>query len=300
VEGIADGTIRPRKRGRGKRVRELRPSGYVANRVLGVLKAMYGWAVRTDRLERAPGWPEPPAEERERARVLNADEIRAVWAACTAQEDAASIVGSALKLMLLTGQRRGEVLRMRWTDIEEEPTGWWWTLPEAFTKNKRAHRVPLTQTARDVIERAREIADFHRLKTRAEWVLPGDGRPSSKGHLVTPSHGWERVKEEAAKLLKDEPEALARFTTDPPHMHDLRRTAATRMAEAEVPPLHLAAVLNHTSPALTGAPRVTGIYNRYQYDREKRVALEAWERSLKGILEGRPQADVVPITAARA
>ena len=62
--------------------------------------------------------------------------------------------------------------------------------------------------------------------------------------------------------------------------HDLRRTAATRMAEAGVTREHLARVLNH----IEGGAAATRVYDRYSYDAEKRQALELWERSLKAIL----------------
>lgn len=287
VRGIAEGTLEREHARKSK-------APFIANRVLSVLQAMYGWAVKNDLLERAPGWPEPPAREVTRDRVLTEDEVRVVWMACQGEEGRGNLIGSALKLMLLTGQRRGEVLRMRWLDISEEEKGTWWTIPAEYTKNGRDHRVPLTRSALDVVARARRIAEQRGIE-RSEWVFPGDGRPSAREHVVTPSHGWERVLEAARLALDGEGKDGAGVVRL--RMHDLRRTAVTGMASAGIPDSDVARVVNHT--ARTGAPRVTAIYNRYSYDKEKRVALEAWERRLGAILAGQREARTVPITAAR-
>ena len=65
--------------------------------------------------------------------------------------------------------------------------------------------------------------------------------------------------------------------------HDLRRTAATRMAEAGVSRDHIAKVLNHVE---TG-PSATRVYDRYDYGAEKREALQRWVRRLEAIIEGK-------------
>jgi integrase len=77
--------------------------------------------------------------------------------------------------------------------------------------------------------------------------------------------------------------------------HDLRRTAATRIADAGISQADIAKVLNHVE----GGPRATMVYNRYAYDREKRVALETWDRCLRVILVERKNeaANVVPFAS---
>jgi integrase len=72
--------------------------------------------------------------------------------------------------------------------------------------------------------------------------------------------------------------------------HDLRRTAATRMAEAGVPRDHIAKVLNH----IEGGPAATRVYDRYGYDTEKREALDRWGRRLTAIIQGKTR-KVIPI-----
>ena len=82
---------------------------------------------------------------------------------------------------------------------------------------------------------------------------------------------------------KKAPSRIARALKIDFRGHDLRRTAATKMAEAGVPRHHISAVLNHVE---AGAA-VTRIYDRYSYDAEKRRALETWVRSCAQSLSSR-------------
>jgi integrase len=75
--------------------------------------------------------------------------------------------------------------------------------------------------------------------------------------------------------------------------HDLRRTAATRMAELGVQPHVIEAVLNHVSGHKAG---VAGIYNRATYDKEKRLALNLWATHLLSVIEGR-KSNILPLRA---
>ena len=76
---------------------------------------------------------------------------------------------------------------------------------------------------------------------------------------------------------------LCRSLTFEFRAHDLRRTAATCMTEAGVPRDHIAKVLNHVE----GGPAATLVYDRYDYDAEKRDALDRWARRLAAIIEGK-------------
>jgi integrase len=81
--------------------------------------------------------------------------------------------------------------------------------------------------------------------------------------------------------MKKVPAAVARLLKFEIRGHDLRRTAATRMASAGVPREHIAHVLNHVE----GGPRATRVYDRHSYDREKRLALSTWARTLLRIVD---------------
>jgi len=121
------------------------------------------------------------------------------------------------------------------------------------------HRVPLTTEVIELIQ-SQEPKDQDE---RSEYVFAGLG-----GAVVL-----HRAKKAAA--------AIARVLKIDFRGHDLRRTAATGMAAAGIPCEHIGHVLNHVE----GGARATRVYDRYAYDREKRIALEAWARTLKSILE---------------
>ena len=141
------------------------------------------------------------------------------------------------KVRLLLAQRGGEVVAMRWQDVDVEAG--WWTIPAEQSKNGEPHRVPLTAEAIEIISaQPKEDGATH--------VFTGRG-----GGLVE-----DRVRKAGA--------ALSRVLGFEFRSHDLRRTAATRMAAAGVPREHIAHVLNHVQ----GGPRATRVYDRYHYDTE--------------------------------
>ena len=127
----------------------------LSNAVLAGASAVFSWAVEQDILAINParGIKRHPVKARER--ILNESEIKSFWIAF---DDAGLLRSSALKLVLLTGQRPGEVCHMRREHIEQVEGGAWWTLPGEpdkngwpGTKNKRTHRVWLSAPARAVL-----------------------------------------------------------------------------------------------------------------------------------------------------
>jgi integrase len=105
----------------------------MANRVLGMISTIGNFGVREDVLEFNPAARIGMTKEKSRDRVLSADEIKTAWAA----------FGAPARLLLLTGQRRGEVAGMRWSEIEDKV----WTIPAERAKNGLSHRVPLVGEA---------------------------------------------------------------------------------------------------------------------------------------------------------
>ncbi len=184
-----------------------------------------------------------PGAETQRDRVLSEDEIRAVWSACDA---APGIIADAFRLMLLTVQRRGEVLSMRWQDVD----GAWWTIPAEVAKNGRSHRVPLSPQALAILERRRQ---------------------RGKGPWVFPSPTMDRPIENPQKAAAAPPPALEPDL----RLHDFRRTAASLMTGMGISRLTVKKILNHAERD------VTAIYDRHSYDPEKRTALDAWGRRLE-------------------
>jgi integrase len=108
-----------------------------ANRVLAMISTIANFGVREDILQFNPAARIGMTKEKSRDRVLSADEIRTAWAA----------FGAPARLLLLTGQRRGEVAGMRWSEIGGEV----WTIPAERAKNGLAHRVPLVGEAARIL-----------------------------------------------------------------------------------------------------------------------------------------------------
>jgi integrase len=116
-----------------------------ANRVVALLSKMLNlsikWEIRTDNpvygLERTP-------EER-RERYLSPDEIERLAAALDAYPERTAV--NAIRLILLTGARRGEALAAKWSEISLQPGAEAWSKPSAHTKTKRNHKVPLSAAA---------------------------------------------------------------------------------------------------------------------------------------------------------
>src|SRR5215203_2179626 len=111
--------------------------------VLATTRRLFGWAVAQGLLENNPcDQVERPTSERARERVLTTGELRALWQAFDSLDP---FWAALFRLCLLTGQRVGEVLSMRWSDID----GDWWTVP--YAKNGLSHRVPLSPRALQVL-----------------------------------------------------------------------------------------------------------------------------------------------------
>ena len=254
-----------------------RGSPITANRCLALIRKMLNFAIEKDWIEsNVASRIQKPGTERSRERVLTDDEIRLVW---TAFESERPAMCGLLRLRLLTAQRGGELAQVRWADIE----GDWLTIPGAITKNKLAHRVPLTQAAQDVLAAVPHIEG-------CDYVFAGRGVNKPLGDA---KKGGSRTAERVLAKLQETNPAIETFDF---RAHDLRRTASTRMAEAGIAQADIAKILNHTE----GGPRATHVYNRYQYDKEKRVALETWGRVWLRSFEPNPAttrpSDVEPAT----
>lgn len=280
-----------------------RGSPIMANRVLAVVRRMLNYGIRNDWLDANPAsLIDKPGREVSRERVLTDDEIRRVWQLLSRQptkaeraapgrkrskgtpEDpicpVAPALADAIKLRILTAQRGGEVITMRWRDLDLE-TGWW-TIPGECAKNGRAHRVPLVPEAIAIIKAQRKEQD--------ETDEAEDSSDGPKNDFVFVGSGAS-VRDRAKKA----PSRIARVLKIDVRGHDLRRTAATKMAEAGVPRHHISAVLNHVE----GGAAVTRVYDRYNYDAEKRRALETWARKLRSIVEQPEPGKLLPFGAAR-
>jgi integrase len=241
------------------------PTEGQARSMLTALSTFFGWVAKRKRLINAsPCSVHRPEPARARDRVLTNSEIRIFWGACGAVSEPFS---QALRLLLITGCRLNEVAQMRRTELSED--GSTWTIPGERTKNRRPHVVPLPPIARALLTSIELVS--------SEFTFSTTGR--------SPVSGWARVK---ARL--DAEMQIPRW-----RLHDLRRTAATGMAEIGIPPHIVEAALNHISGAKAG---VAGTYNRAAYTQEKRMALERWAQHLGTLVEGH-FSNVVSLTTAR-
>ena len=236
-----------------------------ANRLRLYLSGFFAWLVDREVIEASPViGVKAPAKEQKRDRVLSEDEIRWFWLACDAIGEPWGPLG---KVLLLTGQRRGEVLGITEAEIHGDE----WHLSAKRTKNGRPHVVRLTDPVRAVLKGVTRIkgAPGYIFTTTGQTPLSG----LHKGHAKL-AEAMLRV----ATTERGEPVQIPHWT-----WHDLRRTAATRMAGLKIPAEVIEAALNHVSGAVAG---VAGIYNRHGYAEEKREALDAWARMVLQLVRG--------------
>ncbi len=228
-----------------------------ANRTRASLSAFFVWAWRQGLGESNPVQATNRHAEASRDRVLSDTELKSIWRELP--EDA---YGRAIKLLILTGQRRSEIGDLRWSEVDLARNSI--LLSGARTKNGRPHEVPLSDAARAILEAQ---------PRSGEYVFGTSGLKS-----------WADFKRGLDARLPLEPKWV---------LHDLRRTAATRMIDLGVLPHVVEAVLNHTSGHRAG---VAGVYNRSLYAAEKAQALGRWAAHVMAVVEGR-ESNVVRLKA---
>ena len=238
-----------------------KPAPIAANRALSLASKIFNFGVSKELISINPAWRVPkPGKEHSVTRTLNDDEIRAVWKVLEREAH-----GNLFKLLLLLGQRRSETSGMRWSEVDFE--NGWWTIPATRTKNGLEHRVPLGKTAVALLRSVR-------VQDRGSFVFPGLRCENPVVNLAKPLSRIIKGAEVLLNLGSVAPNTRElRFT-----IHDLRRTAATGMASVGISPTIIARILNH-SGAMSPS-RVTLVYDRYSYDKEKRDALNQWESRL--------------------
>ncbi|MCB5200243.1 Site-specific recombinase XerD [Loktanella sp. DSM 29012] len=228
-----------------------------ANRVRAYLNTFFAWCVERDILAGSPATGvKPVAKEISRDRVLSDTEIRWFWEAC---ENAGQPWGPLGKLLLLTGQRLSEIAGMTDSEIYDATLH----LGALRTKNGRAHDVPLSKAAMDVLSSMVQIEGQAGLYHTTNGETPLSGFHKGRNRLAD---GMRAIAREDA----GEPTEIPHWT-----FHDLRRTAATGMARLGIPVRVTEAVLNHASGTGGG---IVAVYQRHDYANEKRNALDAWSQ----------------------
>jgi integrase len=232
----------------------------MANRTQALLKRLFAWAVEREIIAANPlAGLRPPAREASRDRVLSGAELGAIWRAAGGMGWPWAAV---FRLLILTGARKSEATGMAWAELDLERRTW--VKPAARTKSGREHALPLPEAALEIITSLPQVDG-------SPWLFPSrTGGPTS------------RTSDAKARL-----DRLAGVRDW--RVHDLRRTAATGLAELGALPHVIQEVLGHAPPPLLGR------YQRYRFEAEVRAALEDWAEHVLGLADG---GKVIPIKRA--
>jgi integrase len=231
-----------------------------AARSRSAVSGMYSWAMASGLSEVNPtiGTPKPKAAP-PRERVLADDELLRIWCACGDDD-----FGRIVKLLIATGQRRSECGGMAFSELLDiegpRPT---WSIPSQRVKNGRAHSLPLGSLALEVIRSVPQVVGRDCL-----FGARADGGFTS----------WAEHKALLDNRLGDQVRAW--------RLHDLRRSAATRMCDIGIEPHVVEQILNHQSGHRSG---IVGVYNKSKYTRAVENAMAAWDRHLRALIEGRDE-----------
>jgi integrase len=282
-----------------------RGAAIMANRVFSVIRKMFNYGIEKDIVLHNPCTGlKPPSDKQDRTRALTEKEIKALWESLNRSNLNISIGATgALKLILLTAQRPGEVTGMHTNEID----GAWWTIPAARAKNKRAHRVYLSGLAQEIItETIDHVKLMRKIPAASEYsgfIFPcphkDKNRPLGNTALAVAvgrnlAYPLTDTKGNPLYQKDGKPATENRLGVDHFTPHDLRRSAATLLAAAKIKFEHRERVLSHTMGKLDGT------YNQHDFDDEKQVALETLERRIKAIIAADDSAKVIPITRKAA
>ncbi len=221
-----------------------------ANHAFAAIRRFFNWAVERGHIAVSPcARLKLPSRPLTRDRVLLDTEIKTIWKASTSYP-----FGTLVRLLLLTGQRRGETTLLRWDYVDPERSVI--CFPGSVTKNGRDHTIPLGAMAKELLDGVPKIGGL---------VFP------ARGHDDRAYCGWSKGKAALDKRCE-----LPQWG-----LHDIRRTVATNLAELHTPPHVVEKLLNHASGTISG---VAAIYNRFQYLEEMREALAKWEEKIHSLV----------------
>jgi integrase len=176
---------------------------YAANRMLSLLRSMFNKSVDIGYRGENPAKGIKPFKEQSRDRFLSAEELERFFVAL--HQDPSADMQDVFLLALLSGARRGNVLAMRWEDVDLRLAQW--RIPESVAKGGATLIIPLVPAAVELLQRRRLAGNG------SPWVFPSRGKT---GHLVEVKGGWKRV--------------LTRAGLADLRPHDLRRTLGSWQA----------------------------------------------------------------------
>ncbi len=230
---------------------EQRGAPVAANKMLKSLKTFLRWCVGRAILDQSPAEGVPlPAREFARDRVLDDKELAQI---ILATRKMGGPYGGIVELLALTGQRREEVARLTWEELDLVQRVW--TIPKSRSKNAKSHVVHLSDQSVAVLKRA-----------------------DRRGALVFSPLGTKPFRNFGrAKRLLDQRSGVTGW-----RLHDLRRTCISGMARLGVAPHVADKILNHQSGTISG---VAAVYQRHEFLAERRAALDLWGAHVGQILK---------------
>ncbi|MEM7545377.1 MAG: site-specific integrase [Pseudomonadota bacterium] len=208
------------------------------------LRIMLNWCVKQGYIDHSP-LPPMSFKSAARSNVVSDEDLKAIW---QRSEEVGYPYGSIIRLLILSGQRRGEIASLRRSWLEDDLI----VFPATFTKNRREHRLPISPLIQAELDNLPEIGDL---------FFP------ARGSEDRPFNGWGKSKERF-----DAPIQVEAYT-----LHDLRRTFSSNMARIGTPIHVTEKLLNHVSGTLSG---VAAVYNRYSYQDEMQAALAQHDQFL--------------------
>lgn len=236
----------------------------IAGRTLAYCRACYSWAEKRDKVAGNPfsGLPIPTASHA-RERVLNDDEIGRVWSAAMAIGEP---WGPLFRMLILSLARREEVAAMRWSELDADLSIW--TIPGVRMKRGQPHVIALPEAARETLRTVTRL-DGQDLIFSTTGTTPVSGFTKSKAALDKASEvaGWR--------------------------LHDIRRSGVSTLAGMGVDAIVADMLLAHQPGKLSGVAR---IYQRHDFARERKIALESWAAHVLRCATGSDrQGNVIPI-----
>jgi integrase len=221
----------------------------MANRVLAAVRKFFNWCLSRGLLDLSPcAGVGLPTRERARHRVLSDEELGAVLRAA---REIGHPFGSIVEMLALTGQRRDEVARLGWDQLDVEKAVW--VMPPEHAKNGKPHIVHLSEPAVRLIEGTPRLGSL---------VFSSNG--------TTLFQGFSKAKARLDRLF-----GVTDWT-----LHDLRRTAVSGMARLGVAPHVADKILNHQSGTISG---VAAVYQRHEFLKERQEALILWGQHLSSL-----------------
>lgn len=224
-------------------------NAHAGHRLLKTLRTFFRWCVGRALIDFSPAdGILSNYREVSRDRVLTDEEAAAIILAARQME---SPYGGIIELLALTGQRRNEVARLRWDELDENTRTW--SIPSSRTKNRKTHIVHLSEQVWQVIAR----------RPRGTYVFATTGK--------YPYSAFAKGKDAIDKLC-----GISNW-----RVHDLRRTVVSGMARLGIPPHVADKILNHQAGTISG---VAAVYQRHDFLADRKEALDRWGAHVEQIV----------------